>query len=361
MTVKPYYCLGKVWPGGRTAGGKVSDGAPITTTVVGSYPQPGWLVDRELLTRKGVPRVRAADVWRVDPDELAEAQEAATLVAIADQERAGIDVITDGEIRRESYFNHFATALSGVDPVVVGEGVNRGGGRSLVPLVNGPIQRVVPVELDAARFLRGATSHQTKVTVPGPFTLSQLAQNEYYPDQRSLAFAYADAINAELRDLAAAGIDVLQLDDPYLQANASAAQQFAVEAINRALEGITATTALHTCYGYAVYVKEKSGGYPFLAELAGTTADQIVLEAAQPGLDPVVLQALEGKTIVWGVINLGTQNVETPEEVAMRGRAALAYVDREHLVLAPDCGMKFLSRAVAFGKLQALAAGAKLL
>ena len=229
----------------------------IPTTVVGSYPQPSWLVDRSLLVAKGVPRTRARDIWRLQGDELDEALDAATLLAIHDQVAAGIDIVTDGEMRRESYFNHFANALGGVDQSKLGEGINRVGGRSLVPLVNGPIARRAPIELEAATFLRAATDRATKVTVPGPFTLSQLAQNEYYPDQRALAMAYADAVNAELRDLAAAGIDVVQLDEPYLQANPQAARAFAIEAIDRALQGVPTTTTLHTCYGYAVYVKEK--------------------------------------------------------------------------------------------------------
>jgi 5-methyltetrahydropteroyltriglutamate--homocysteine methyltransferase len=332
----------------------------IPTTVIGSYPQPSWLVDHTLLVEKGVPRTRAADVWRIPPDELDEALDAATLLAINDMSRAGIDIVTDGEIRRESYFNHFANALDGVDRERIGEGVNRVGGRSLVPLVNGPIRRGVPVELGPAEFLRAATDRATKVTVPGPFTLSQLAQNDYYPDQRSLALAYAEAINDELADLVAAGIDVVQLDEPYLQANATAARSFAVEAIDRALAGIGATTVLHTCYGYAVYVADKRGGYPFLAELAECAADQLAVEFAQPNLDPTVLTPLAGKTIVLGVLDLSTNEVETPEVVADRLRRALDVVPVERLVAGPDCGMKFLPRAVAFGKLQALVAGAAL-
>ena len=261
----------------------------IPTTVIGSYPQPSWLVDHDLLVEKGVPRTRAAEVWRIPPADLEEALDAATLLAIHDQVRAGIDIVTDGEIRRESYFNHFATALDGVDRQRLGEARNRVGGRSLVPLVSGPIRRQEPVERAAAEFLRAATDRATKVTVPGPFTLSQLAQNEHYPDQRALALAYADAIQEELADLVAVGIDVVQLDEPYLQANAEAARRFAVEAIDRALAGIEATTVLHTCYGYAVYVADKTGGYPFLAELADCTADQLAVEFAQPRLDPAVL------------------------------------------------------------------------
>jgi len=327
---------------------------PIPTTVIGSYPQPAWLVDRARLVDKGVPRTRAADVWRIAPEDLDEALDAATLLAIHDQTRAGIDIITDGEIRRESYFNHFANALDGVDRDRVGTGVNRVGGTSMVPLVNGPIRRGAPVELGAADFLRSATDRATKVTVPGPFTLSQLAQNEHYADQRSLAFAYADAIRDELHDLAAAGIDVVQLDEPYLQANADAARSFAVEAIDRALAGIDATTVLHTCYGYAIYVADKRGGYPFLAELAGCAADQLAIEFAQPRLDPSVLEPLASKTIVLGVLDLSTNDVEPPAVIADRLRAALAVVPPERLVAAPDCGMKFLPRSVAFGKLAAM-------
>jgi 5-methyltetrahydropteroyltriglutamate--homocysteine methyltransferase len=330
----------------------------IPTTVIGSSPQPAWLVDHDLLVDKGVPRTRAGDVWRIPADRLDEALDAATLLAIHDQLTAGIDIVTDGEIRRESYFNHFANALDGVARDRVGAGVNRVGGRSLVPLVDGPIRRGAPVELDAARFLRAATERATKVTVPGPFTLSQLAQNEHYPDQRALALAYAEAIHEELADLVDAGIDVVQLDEPYLQANADAARQFAVEAINLALDGVAATTVLHTCYGYAIYVRDKSGGYPFLAELADCAADQIAVEFAQPRLDPAVLVPLAAKTIVLGVLDLSTDEVESAAVVASRLRAALDVVAPERLVAAPDCGMKFLPRPVARAKLAALVAGA---
>ena len=330
----------------------------IPTTVIGSYPQPSWLVDHSLLVEKGVPRTRADEVWRIPHEDLADALDAATLQAIHDQSQAGIDIVTDGEIRRESYFNHFANALDGVDHERIGESVNRLGGKSTVPVVSGPIRRTEPVELEPATFLRGATDRAVKVTVPGPFTLSQLAQNEYYADQRSLAFAYADAINAELRDLAAAGVDVVQMDEPYLQANAESARGFAVEAINRALEGVETTTVLHTCYGYAIYVSDKRGGYPFLAELADCTADQLAIEFAQPSLDPSVLASLAPKTVIVGVIDLSTEDVETPEIVAERLRAALRFVPPERLIAAPDCGMKFLPRAVAFSKLRALADGA---
>ncbi len=330
----------------------------IPTTVIGSYPQPSWLIDHDLLVEKGVPRTRVADVWRIAADDLDDALDAATLLAIHDQERAGIDIVTDGEIRRESYFNHFANALDGVDHGRVGEGINRVGGRSLVPLVNGPIRRGAPIELEAATFLRSATDRRTKVTLPGPFTLSQLAQNEHYADQRALAMAYADAIREEIADLVVAGVDVIQLDEPYLQANAESARGFAVEAIDRAIAGVAATTVLHTCYGYAVYVADKRGGYPFLAELADCAADQLAIEFAQPRLDPSVLAPLAGKTIVLGVLDLSTNEIEPASVIADRLRAALQFVSPEQLVAGPDCGMKFLPRTVAFGKLAAMVEGA---
>ncbi|MGI9595360.1 MAG: 5-methyltetrahydropteroyltriglutamate--homocysteine methyltransferase [Acidimicrobiales bacterium] len=330
----------------------------ITTTVMGSYPQPGWLIDRDHLIGKGVPRVRAGDVWRVDQEYLAEAVEAATLVAISDQEGAGVDIITDGEIGRESYFNHFANALSGVDQERIGTGINRVGTKSEVPLVNGPIERRGPVEVDSARFLRANTDRRTKVTVPGPFTLSQLAQNDYYPDQRSLALAYAAAVRDELLDLQAIGIDMLQLDEPYLQANPTAAGEFAIEAISAALDGVEAATTVHTCYGYAQYVKDKTSGYPFFAELAQLPADFIAIETAQPGLDPAVVADLVPRGVVMGVLDLSSHTVEAPEHIAGRIRTALAHLSPDALAVSPDCGLKFLPREVARRKMKAMVEGA---
>lgn len=333
---------------------------PIATTVIGSYPQPPWLVDTDQLIGAGVPRVRADGIWLIEAEHRAEAIEAATLVAIADQEQAGIDIVTDGEIGRESYFNHFANSLGGVDQNEIGHGTNRLGGRSDVPLVNGPIRRSAPIEADAARFLRDNTDRRTKITVPGPFTLSQLADNRHYPDQGQLAMAYAAAINEELRELESIGIDVLQLDEPYLQANAEAAADFAVDAIAAAMDGIEAETVVHTCYGYAVYVKDKQGGYPYLQPLATTGADCLAIEAAQPELDVSVLAELGPCSIILGVIDLSTKDVESPDVVASRIRAALDHLPAERLIAAPDCGMKFLPRQVAKAKLSSLAQGAAL-
>ena len=326
--------------------------------MIGSWPQPAWLVNHDLLVGSGVPRVRAEEIWRVDEQYRAEAIEAATLVAIADQESAGVDIITDGEVGRESYFNHFANSLGGVDQETIGEAVNRRGSMSAVPLVNGPIERVEPIELDAARFLVAHTDRATKVTVPGPFTLSEMAQNEHYPDQHALAMAYAAAVNEELRDLAAAGVSVLQIDEPYLQAGAERARVFALEAISAAVDGIEAPITLHTCYGYAAYVAEKSDGYPFFDELAEVPVDHIAIEAAQPKLGGEVVERLSPRTVVFGVLDLGDPEVESVDVVAGRIRSALEHTTADRLMLGPDCGMKYLPREVAIGKLAAMVAAA---
>jgi 5-methyltetrahydropteroyltriglutamate--homocysteine methyltransferase len=326
----------------------------LTTTVVGSYPQPDWLVDRALLS-KGVPRVRQTGIWRVPEPFLEQAQDDATVVAIRDMERAGIDVITDGEIRRESYSNRFATALDGVDVASPALITDRYGNRTPVPRVVGPIRRARPVELRDMQFLRRNTDRPAKITLPGPFTMAQQAVDEHYRDVEALAMAYADAVNAEARDLVAAGADVIQLDEPWLRNDPESAKRFAVPAINRALGGLTVPTAVHLCFGYAAVVKhQKPTGYAFLPQLADSTATQISIEAAQPKLDLGVLSDLAGKTIMLGVIDLADPSVETAEQVASRIRAALAHVPAGRLVLAPDCGMKYLPRATAYGKLCAL-------
>jgi 5-methyltetrahydropteroyltriglutamate--homocysteine methyltransferase len=332
----------------------------ISTTVVGSYPQPSWLIDRERLGERLPPRVRARELWLVGEPLLEEAQDDATRLAVQDMERAGVDVITDGEMRRESYSNRFATELEGIDLDEPGVALDRTGHENPVPRVVGPIRRRRPVEVRDVEFLRSITDRRIKITVPGPFTMTQQAQNDHYADDRSLALAYAEAVNDELHDLKAAGADVVQIDEPYLQARPEAAREYAVEAIDRALDGIGGETVLHTCFGYAAIVHEKPSGYPFLRELEGCAATHLSLEAAQPGLDPEILRDVPGKTILWGVLDLGAEEVETPELVAARLRGALAVVGPERLVAAPDCGMKYLPRERAFRKLAAMVAGARL-
>jgi 5-methyltetrahydropteroyltriglutamate--homocysteine methyltransferase len=332
----------------------------VVTTVVGSYPQPGWLIDRDRLGERLPPRVRAAELWRIPEPFLEEAQDDATRLAVQDMERADVDVITDGEMRRESYSNRFATALDGVDLDKPGIALDRTGHENPVPRVVGPIRRTRPVEVRDVAFLRSLTERRVKITVPGPFTMTQQAQNDHYLDERSLALAYADAVNEELRDLKAAGADVLQIDEPYLQARPERAREYAVEAINRALDGIEGETVLHTCFGYAHIVHDRPSGYPFLRELNETAATHISLEAAQPDLDPAVLRELPDKVIVLGVLDLGADKAETAEEVAGRARKALEVVPPERLVVAPDCGMKYLSRELAFRKLEAMVEGARL-
>jgi 5-methyltetrahydropteroyltriglutamate--homocysteine methyltransferase len=333
---------------------------PLVTTVVGSYPQPDWLVDRALLS-KGVPRVRLQALWRVPEPFLEAAQDDATIVAIREMERAGIDVISDGEIRRESYSNHFATALDGVDvaqPAVI---TDRNGNQTRVPRVVGPVRRTRPVELRGLQFLRRNTDRPAKITLPGPFTMAQQAKNEHYPDVEGLAMDLAVAVNEEARELQASGADLIQLDEPWLRNDPEAATRFAVPVINRALEGLTVPTALHLCFGYAAVVRhQKPTGYAFLPQLAATTARQISIEAAQPRLDLGVLADLSSKTIVLGVLDLSDPAIETAEQVAGRIRAGLDRVNPDRLMPAPDCGMKYLPRDTAFGKLRALAEGARL-
>ena len=332
----------------------------IVTTVVGSYPQPDWLIDRERLGHRLPPRVRARELWRVDEERLEEAQDDATRLAVQDMERAGVDVITDGEMRRESYSNRFATALDGVDLDNPGVAIDRTGHENPVPRVVGPIRRTRPVEVRDVEFLRSITDRRIKITVPGPFTMTQQAQDDHYGDERELALAYAGAVNEELRDLKAAGADVVQIDEPYLQARPDPAREYALEAINRALEGIEGDTVLHTCFGYAHIVKNRLSGYPFLAELNDCAATHLCLEAAQPDLDPEVLAGVESKSIILGVLDLGSEKAETPEVVATRIRRALEVVPPERLSVAPDCGMKYLPRRLAYEKLEAMVAGAQL-
>ena len=332
----------------------------LVTTVVGSYPQPDWLIDRERLGDRLPPRVRARELWRVPEPLLEAAQDDATRLAVQDMERAGVDVITDGEMRRESYSNRFATALDGVDLDEPGVALDRTGHENPVPRVVGPIRRREPVEVRDVQFLRSITDRRIKITVPGPFTMTHQAQDDHYGDERSLALAYADAVNAELRDLKAAGADVVQIDEPYLQARPEPAREYAVEAIDRALDGIEGDTVLHTCFGYAHIVHDRPSGYPFLRELNECAASHLSLEAAQPGLEPDVLRELPDKVIVLGVLDLGSDEAETPEGVAGRIRRALEILPPERLVVAPDCGMKYLPRELAFRKLEAMVEGARL-
>jgi 5-methyltetrahydropteroyltriglutamate--homocysteine methyltransferase len=330
----------------------------LPTTVVGSYPQPEWLIDRERLLTLPPLRVRAQQLWRVPETWLKEAQDDATVLAIRDMERAGIDIITDGEVRRESYSNRFATALSGVDLDNPASVPGRTGGSITVPRITGPIRRLRPVEVEDVKFLRANTDRTIKITLPGPFTMSRQAKNEFYEDEAALVMDYAAAVNEELIELKAAGADIVQLDEPWLQARPEQARRLALPAIERALDGVAGPTALHLCFGYAYVAKNKPSGYSFLPELAETGLDQISIEAAQPNLDLAVLESLPGKTVMLGVISMGDPIPETPQTVAERIRRALAHLPPERLVPAPDCGMKYLSREIAFAKLKALAEGA---
>ena len=331
------------------------------TTVVGSYPQPEWLIDRGLLTASTPPRIRMRQLWRIAPEFLEQAQDDATLVAIRDQERAGIDIVSDGEMRRESYFNRFATALDGIDLDHPGTVVSRTGTPALVPRVVGRVRRLRPVNIQDVRFLRANTDRQIKITVPGPFTMTQLAQNDHYASEADLAMDYAAAVNEEVRDLFAAGADVVQVDEPYMQAHPAEARSYGVAALQRALDGIAGTTVVHVCFGYGAMITGKPARYAFLGELAATTVRQVSVETAQSRLDCSVLADLGGKTVLLGVLDLSTSDVETPAVVVDRIRRALPYVAAEQIVVAPDCGMKYLTRDVAFAKLAAMVRGAALM
>ena len=332
----------------------------LPTTVVGSYPQPDWLIDRDLLRQNTVPRVRVHEVWRVPDPYLQEAQDDATLLAIRDMERAGIDIITDGEMRRESYSNRFATALEGVDIDNPGTALDRSGHPNPVPRVAGKVRRKHPVEVEDVKFLRANTAHTIKITVPGPFTMSQQAQNDFYKDEEEMALDYAAAVNAEIKDLFAAGADIVQIDEPYMQARPEKARKFGLKAFKAALDGVKGTTAVHICFGYAAVIHVRPEGYSFLPEFAGSSVQQVSIETAQSGLDCSVLEKLPGKTVILGVLDLSDMKIETPETVAARIRRALPYVSLERIVVAPDCGLKYLPREVAFGKMCAMVEGTKI-
>jgi 5-methyltetrahydropteroyltriglutamate--homocysteine methyltransferase len=330
----------------------------LPTSLVGSYPQPDWLIDRVKLAGRFPPPVRARELWRVAPEWLDQAWDDATLLAIRDQERAGLDIITDGEMRRESYSNRFATALEGVDIDNPGSTLNRSGKPIPVPRISGKVRRIRPVEVRDLQFLKSKTGRPVKMTLPGPFTMSKQAQNDFYRTDEELALDYAAAVNAEIRDLFAAGADIVQLDEPWMQQHPDKAREYGLKALNRALDGVTGTVAVHLCFGYAAVVHDKPTGYSFLPELEGSKAQQISIEAAQPKLDLKILRELPSKTIILGVIDLDDKAVETPAIVAERIRKALPYVEPERLVIAPDCGMKYLPHEVAFGKMKAMVDGA---
>src|SRR3954468_369888 len=334
---------------------------PLPTMVVGSLPQPDWLIDRDRLGHQFPPRVRAAELWRVPEQLLAEAQDDATLAVIRAQEEAGLDILTDGEIRRESYSNHFATALDGLDLDSPGTVRNRSGKDIPVPRVTGDIRRPRPVQVDDVRFLRAHTDRAVKITVPGPFTMAQQAQDDHYGDDRALALAYADVVREEIADLFAAGADIVQLDEPWLQARPEIARRYGAEALTRALAGAAGPVHVHLCFGYAAMVADRPEGYSFLPELADTPADTISVETAQSHLDPATLRPLREKGIALGVLDLSTPEVETPVVVADRVRRALDDVDVDRLVLSSDCGLKYLPRASAEGKMRSLAQAAQLL
>jgi 5-methyltetrahydropteroyltriglutamate--homocysteine methyltransferase len=338
----------------------MTSGVTIPTSLVGSYAQPNWLLDREKLRGRFPPRVRARELWRVDEQYLEEAMDDATRLAIADQERAGLDIVTDGEMRRESYSNRFATALEGVDIDNPGTALDRSGHPNPVPRVVGPVARRHPVQVRDLEFLRAHTSRKVKMTVPGPFTMSQQAQDDYYGSPEDVAMAYADAVRGEILDLFEAGADIVQVDEPYMQARPDPAREHGLAALKRATDGIDGETAIHICFGYAALIHDRPSGYSFLPELDATECDHISIETAQSGLDLAVLESLPSKSIILGVLDLSSDDVETPDTVAARIRRAFPHITPDRLTAAPDCGMKYLSRDAAYRKLESLVEGARI-
>ena len=332
----------------------------LPTSLVGSYAQPDWLIDRQKLADRFPPRIRARELWRVAPEFIEEAQDDATTIAIRDQERAGLDIITDGEQRRESYSNRFATALEGVDIDNPGTALDRSGHPNPVPRIVGKIRRKQPVQVRDVQFLRANTDRTIKITVPGPFTMSQQAQNNFYKDDQEMVLDYAVAVNAEIKDLFAAGADIVQIDEPYMQARPEKARKYGLRGLEAALDGVKGTTAIHICFGYAAIIHVRPSGYSFLPELAESPVQQVSIETAQSNLDCSILEKLPGKTIILGTIDLSDIAIETPETVAARIRRALPYVPVERIVVAPDCGLKYLPRNIAFGKMRAMVEGAEM-
>jgi len=332
----------------------------LPTSLVGSYAQPDWLINRQKLADRFPPRIRARELWRVAPEFIGEAQDDATTIAIRDQERAGLDIITDGEQRRESYSNRFATALEGVDIDNPGTALDRSGHPNPVPRIVGKIRRKQPVQVRDVQFLRANTDRTIKITVPGPFTMSQQAQNNFYKDDQEMVLDYAVAVNAEIKDLFAAGADIVQIDEPYMQARPEKARKYGLRGLEAALDGVKGTTAIHICFGYAAIIHVRPSGYSFLPELAESPVQQVSIETAQSNLDCSILEKLPGKTIILGTIDLSDIAIETPETVAARIRRALPYVPVERIVVAPDCGLKYLPRNIAFGKMRAMVEGAEM-
>ena len=332
----------------------------LPTSLVGSYAQPDWLINRQKLADRFPPRIRARELWRVAPEFIGEAQDDATTIAIRDQERAGLDIITDGEQRRESYSNRFATALEGVDIDNPGTALDRSGHPNPVPRIVGKIRRKQPVQVRDVQFLRANTDRTIKITVPGPFTMSQQAQNDFYKDDQEMVLDYAAAVNAEIKDLFAAGADIVQIDEPYMQARPEKARKYGLRGLEAALDGVKGTTAIHICFGYAAIIPVRPSGYSFLPELAASPVQQVSIETAQSNLDCSILEKLPGKTIILGTIDLSDIAIETPETVAARIRRALPYVPVERIVVAPDCGLKYLPRNIAFGKMRAMVEGAEM-
>lgn len=331
----------------------------LETMIVGSLPRPSWLAEPfDFMTE-----------WRLPDELLKEGQDDGVLLAIDDQREAGLDILTDGEQRRRHYVWTFCEGLTGIDVDRRKEMPMRGGRyHRLAPVVTGPVRRPGPVMVEALTFLKAHTTAPVKVTLPSPMTLVDSLVDEHYGDRKALAFELAKALNEEACALTEAGCDIVQFDEPCFNIYLDEVEEWGIPALEEAVKGVRAKTAVHICYGYGVghWVEWKAQNTDWtqyqhvLPLLRTTTIDQISVECAASAVDPSVLALAKGKDVMVGVIDCGTEDVETPDTVAARIRTALQYVTPDQLFPSTDCGLMPRSRSAARAKMNALAAGARI-
>jgi 5-methyltetrahydropteroyltriglutamate--homocysteine methyltransferase len=331
----------------------------LQTTIAGSLPKPSWLA---------VPHELWAP-WRQEGDALAEAKRDAVRLVLADQEHAGIDIVTDGEQTRRHFVTTFLEALDGVDFAHKKTVRIRKRYDADVPVVVGPVARRHPVYVDDARFLRSATDREVKYTLPGPMTMVDTLYDAHYKSREKLAWAFAEILNDEARAIEATGVDVIQFDEPAFNVYFDEVSDWGVRTLERAAQGLACKTAVHICYGYGIKANidwKKSLGSEWrqyeeiFPALARSAIRQVSLECANSHVPIELIGLLDGKDVLVGAIDVATERIETAEDVAATIRAALKYVPAERLYPCTNCGMVPLSRGVARGKLRALGAGAAL-
>jgi 5-methyltetrahydropteroyltriglutamate--homocysteine methyltransferase len=332
----------------------------LPTTIAGSLPKPAWLATPEVLWAP----------WRLAGEQLAEGKRDAVLLALRDQEAAGIDIVGDGEQSRQHFVHGFLAGIEGVDMTRRRRiPIRAGRYEADCPTVTGPIRRPAPVHAEEARFARAHTAHRLKFTLPGPMTIVDTVADEHDGDRVRLAMAFARVLNEEARELAALGVDVVQIDEPAFNVYMDEVRDWGIAALERAVDGVACTTAVHVCYGYGIEANiawKRSLGDEWrqyeltFPHLARSRIDQVSLECANSRVPMSLLSLLDGKDVLAGCIDVASTHVETPEEVAGVIREALRHVAPERLQPCTNCGMAPLPREVARAKLRALAAGAAL-